>query len=283
MVHMSDEIKRDRSPNFPKMPLSNAVEIAAGLYKKAGKSQIRPEVVASALGYASLNGSALTTIGALNQYGLIVREKGGSISISQLALRLIHPVNDAQASAARREACLNPRVYAELFTGGFQHCAEDLIANHLIQLGFTQDGAKKASGVFKANAEFAKLDDNAIKLDSGDELSQAEQATETDAPSRPAVVLPTAQASGHASVAATLTIGKKVLATYSVPLGSNEVQISFTGEELHPEDFDALSDYVTLFKKQFVRKMESEAEDKRIEKAFNQFDSDDIAGESKAR
>ena len=45
-----------------------------------------------------------------------------------------------------------------------------------------------------------------------------------------------------------------VLATFKIPLGLNEAELTFTGERLEPEDFDALADYVSIFKKQYERK-----------------------------
>lgn len=48
--------------------------------------------------------------------------------------------------------------------------------------------------------------------------------------------------------------GKPVLARYSIPLGGSEATLIFTGSSLLPEDFDALSDYIQLFKKQFERR-----------------------------
>ncbi len=249
---MSNEIKRERSPNFPKMPLEQAIETVSRMHKKAGKSKVQPAVAAAAIGYGGINGAALTTIGALSQYGLIDREKTGELSVSQLALRVIHPVNEAQSVSSLREASLRPKVYSELFTGGFQHCDENLIANHLIQLEFTPDGAKKAAAVFKANVDYAKLRDGDVKLDSEPDISQDSTSAVTPAP-----LISAAPPVTQGIVAQ--AINKKVLASYSVPLGSNEVQIVFTGEQLRPEDFDALADYVALFKKQYQRKLEAEA------------------------
>jgi len=37
-------------------------------------------------------------------------------------------------------------------------------------------------------------------------------------------------------------------------LGANEAKIVFTGQQLSPDDFDALIDYVRLFKQQFERR-----------------------------
>ena len=45
-----------------------------------------------------------------------------------------------------------------------------------------------------------------------------------------------------------------MLAEYAVPLGANEAKIVFTGQQLSPDDLDALIEYVTLFKQQFERR-----------------------------
>jgi hypothetical protein len=161
---MNDEPKRDRSPNYPKMPLEQGVGLASELHKKAGKSVVKPQVAVGALGYTSLNGAALTTLGALSQYGLIERPKGDGIAISALALRLLHPLNEVQLLSAKREAALRPKVFYSLFSGGFHRSDGELIRNHLIQEGFTPDGAQKAANVFKANAEYAILMDDNFKL-----------------------------------------------------------------------------------------------------------------------
>ena len=50
-----------------------------------------------------------------------------------------------------------------------------------------------------------------------------------------------------------------MLAQYSIPIGANEATITFTGAELTAGDFDALADYVVIFKKQFERKQKSES------------------------
>lgn len=69
------------------------------------------------------------------------------------------------------------------------------------------------------------------------------------------------------TAAAVTTSGttKQVLAKYSIPLGENEAEIIFTGAELHPEDFDALADYVALFKKQHLRKMQADEIKKKLD------------------
>lgn len=46
-----------------------------------------------------------------------------------------------------------------------------------------------------------------------------------------------------------------MLATYQVPLGFSEAKLTFTGERLELADFDALLEYIELFKKQHERKL----------------------------
>ena len=219
------------------------------LHTKAGKAKISPEVAVGALGYNGLNGAALGTLGTLTQYGLIDRERGKSVSVSPLAIKLIHPLNPAQETAAKQESALLPQVFKELVSEGFHKCEEELIANHLIQNGFTPDGARKAASVFKENISIAKLEDCGINT-SGESETE-DKAIDTAGDKDAKLIVPL--------VSIDHSKGKNVLATYSIPLGSNEVTITFTGEELSVYDFDALADYVAIFRKQFERKQNAEA------------------------
>jgi len=253
---MSEEAKRERSKNCPSIPLSGAIEYAKKLYSKAGKTKIKAEVAVNALGYAGLNGAALTTLGALSQYGLINRDKGSIVSISDAAVRLMHPVNRDQEMHTLEELALNPKVFNELYTDGFHDGTEDLIANHLIQNGFTPDKAKKAAMVFKANIDLAKLKGDSITSadEKKDDLQQIEK--------------PPTGIAGSSGLKADLTVlpaKKNMLAQYSIPLGANEATITFTGEKLSVEDFDALCEYVDIFKKQFERRMVA-AQDPTLER-----------------
>jgi hypothetical protein len=250
---MNEEPKRDRSPNYPKLSLESAMLLIAGFYNKAGKAQLNPQVAASALGYSGTNGAALTTIGALNQYGLLERQRGEGMAVSQLAIKLLHPVNSEQELASRREMALKPKVFSDLYSGGFHHCDESILANHLIQQGFTQDGARKAASVFKANVDYAKLVASDFKLASSMDLTHDELVKETSLAVK-GNIMPSPFLK-ETTIIDIKSEEKKVLAKFSVPIGANEVEITFTGEVLRPDDFDALADYVALFKKQYQRKL----------------------------
>ena len=251
---MSDEIKRERSRNCPNIALAAGIELAKKLYEKAGKAKIKAQVAVNALGYAGLNGAALTTLGALNQYGLVDREKGGIVAISPSAIRLIHPLNKDQETQTLRELALKPQVFMELYDGGFQNGTDDLIANHLIQNGFTPERAKKASVVFKANIELANLKGDGINkpIKNKDKADFSLEHAPQD--------LKDAHEAMYGDSASDKAKEKKVLAQYSIPIGANEATIIFKGDKLSVGDFDALSDYVSIFKKQFERKVKEEGD-----------------------
>jgi len=254
---MNEEIesKRERSRNCPTIPLSAAIELAKKLYGKAGKAKIKAEVAVNALGYAGLNGASLSVIGALSQYGLIEREKGSIVAISQQAIRLMHPLNKEQEAHALEELALNPKVFNELYAEGFNNGTEDLIANHLIQNGFMPDKARKAATVFKANIELANLKGDSINKSGDSKNAEIKEFSLGQAPQE--------LKDFHAEVTAAneKNKGKKVLAQYSIPIGENEATITFTGKELSVYDFDALADYVAIFRKQFARKQQAEMAD----------------------
>jgi hypothetical protein len=251
---MSEPIKKERSPSSPRIPLSDALEITKRLYTKAGRAAIKPENAVQAMGYGGLNGAALATLAALKQYGLLESQRGESVSVSALAVKLIHPLNPSQEAESLRIAALNPKIFNDLYSQGYGDCSEDVLANHLVQSNFTPEGARKAASVYKENEVFAKLKEPSINLG-----VTSEPPSSVREESRPLTIsIPTSKvrvsdAIDESPQEPLIPKGQKMLAQYSIPLGANQATLVFTGIELTAEDFDALHDYVDLFKKQFMR------------------------------
>jgi hypothetical protein len=247
---MSEETKSERSKKCPSIALSAAIDLAKKFYQKAGKTKVKSEVAVNSLGYTSLNGAALTTLGALSQYGLIERDKGSMISISPVAIRVFHPLNKEQEMKSLEEMALNPKVFNELYTNGFQKADDDLIANHLIQNGFTPEKAKKVAVVFKANIELANLKGDGIKPPSD------EQKEDQSEPAK--VELPKTVLVGSSTVAAALT--KKTdmnVATINpgeLPVPIAEGLVARVPYPMSEEDFGLLLDTLKLWKNKLVRK-----------------------------
>lgn len=253
---MTDDIKKDRSPNYPKVTLEDAIDLAKRLHAKAGKAQIKPEVAVGALGYRGLNGAALGTLAALSQYGLIIRERGEGVAISPLAVKLIHPLNPVQEAESRLEAALNPKVFNDIFTGGHHDCSEDVLSNHLIQNAFTPDGAKRAANVYKANVEFANLNPSSIiKAPTEDTDIPGRQIHEMIHRPTPSAAIPTPQLGGVGAAISDLILQPK-RKEYRTDLGSLTAFITIIGDtEPTPDDFAALMDFAEFQKTQAERKL----------------------------
>lgn len=253
---MSDENKQDRSPNCPKISLEEAVKLTKQLYEKVGKSKVKRAAAAGALGYSGLTGSSLTMLGALNQYGLIDldRETSG-VSVSPLAIKILHPVSAEDAKLSLMTSALNPKVFNVLYTEGFHHCDESVLANNLIQNGFTPENAKKVAAVYLSNIHFTNLDSESIRgaSDAKKDEIKAKMEAGTHQPHPVSREIIENEIPEQAK-----PTGKKVLAQYSIPLGSNEATLVFNGEKLSLDDFDALGEFVVFAKKQFERKQKSE-------------------------
>jgi hypothetical protein len=242
---MSDEIQSDKSPRSPNYSLEDALEYVKKLHTQIGKATIKPESAVIALGYKSMNGAALTTLGTLSQYGLIERSKG-TVAVTPLAIRILHSTGEAQRKTALREAALSPKVFKEIHENLGQ-CSAEVLTSHLIQDNFTPDRAKRAASVYVANKSFANLDDSGNERDdetsnrgtaqpkNGD--SKADRGEETPQPGR--------KEAG-------------VLAQYLIPLAESEATLTFKGKNLSASDLDLLVDYIELFKKQFERKPKAE-------------------------
>lgn len=278
---MTEALKKDRSPSAPKINLEDAIKLVRRLYEKAGRAKVSRLTALGPMGYRGASGTALAALGALRNYGLIDSEQVGTVSVSPLSLHLIHPTNREQEMEARRTSFLNAKVFNDLYSEGYHECSEEILSNHLIQNGFQPDTAKKVARVYRENAEFSQLTSGGIEKPTHSDgedakLSAMKNSTqETDRRSGSAIIAQPAPrpAAGVPVPSRILLTGldsnERVLETYSMPLGSAKVTIVFTGEELHPEDFDSLADYSMMFKKQFERKMKAAIQRHGSEK-FNQ-------------
>ena len=233
---------KERSPRFPSDSLSEALNRAEALYNSAGRSAVTSEVAAQAIGYSSLSGASRTTLAAMAYYGVLQRE-GDTHRISELGLRLIRPLNDFDKLEAARLAAIRPPAFAQI-AKEHGECSQSVLASILLHKGFTEDGARRAARVYKENVAFIEALRKTVPNKDSAESLWAE----------PAAITTAGMEAGAEATGST----KTVLAQYQVPLGSNHAQITFTGGELVPEDFDALADYVRLFKQQFERKLRSD-------------------------
>ena len=245
---MSEESARDRSPRSPVISLEKAVELIAAFLTECRRNAVAPETAAKAMGFNTVHGGVLTTFAGLREYGLIDRP-GGKVALTSLAVRILHPVSDLQRTEALREAALLPKVFRELLDD-FSECSQGVLESHLVQQSFAPDRARLVAKVFIANKIFAKLEPCGNVNVSENETPDPPETKPPDAPKTSpdeSKLLPDLQSRPES------TQKGIVLAQYSIPLGENVATLVFTGSRLTPDDFDALEEYVGLFRKQFIR------------------------------
>ncbi len=252
---MNDAITKDRSPRSPSITLEEAISMTRKLYDQIRTAAVVPEIAVKPLGYSGTNGTAMSTIATLGQYGLLSRS-GKTVSITALAVKILHPKSPEQLVEAIREAALAPKVMSEL-AEGYLECGQSVIEGHLIQTGFNPDRARRVAAIHLANKAFAKLSEsNIVEVPQTPSLFEAE----TVEPLQQSEQRPTPRLQQPQKDSVTIPENHKMLAQYSIPLGENQATLVFTGTELTPEDFEALGDFVAFAKRQFERTLKKQAQ-----------------------
>jgi hypothetical protein len=145
-----------RSPNYPALGLSQAIEAANALYRKEQQTPVPPDVAAKALGYASLSGPARTKIATLKQYNLLDETKQG-VRISPLALRILRPADEGEKQEALKEAASTPSLFRELLEAQ-PGASDDALAAYLVrQRKFSEDGARNCIKAYRDALSLAGL------------------------------------------------------------------------------------------------------------------------------
>jgi hypothetical protein len=149
---------RMRSPNFPGLPLEDAINSARVIWDKNRKAPISREAVAKDLGYAGLTGRSFQVLGALNQYGLVENIAKGQMRVTQTAEDIFvgypEEVRRAAVSKAAREPGLFQAIY-EKFEGIAP--GENAVRSFLFQRGFTNEGVEKALKSFLETNRYAEI------------------------------------------------------------------------------------------------------------------------------
>lgn len=157
-----DKIKKERSPSFPFIPLSKAVERLRALVANHKFQPARVISVASTWGYAVKSSGLLQTVAALKQYGLVEDTGSGEerkILLTELGRRIIQDERPGAREGALKEAAKSPRLIAEYLSQWVperpsdSHCISEL----QLDRGFTDVAAKLFLHVFDETVAYAKL------------------------------------------------------------------------------------------------------------------------------
>jgi hypothetical protein len=223
-----------RSPNYPALSLTRALDAADKLWKAEKRTPVSNEAAAAGLGFKSLSGPARVTIGALRQFGLVDKTDKGHIRLSDLAVKVLHGSPDDK-QAALRQAATTPKLFKEL-SQLHADGSEAAIQSYLItKKDFAEDGARKAAKAFRDTLRLAKQDASGYTRD--DEQETPEDMPDIDTGQKDA-------AGGSDGKG-----GSGVL-SLTVPYGSQgsqlTVQVRVTGERLNRSHIAKVRRYLEI-------------------------------------
>lgn len=150
---------QNRSPRFPFLPLSEAIDLVRKLdafQKDSNQPLKRPEML-KALDYASFHGAAAKSIAALRAYDLL-RKNGDGVSLSPVAREILDASSDEERLDALQRAALSPLTFRMMWRRA-RHSSRKELRELLMSREFTEPGAKRASRIYKENDELAGLED----------------------------------------------------------------------------------------------------------------------------
>ena len=211
-------VKKERSPSFPFIGLSKAIDRVRAVYTAARRHEARVSDVAAAWGIGVKSSGTLQTIAALLAYGLLEDQGSGEarkLKVTDLAFKALEDERPGEREAALAEAALKPKLiaeYAEKWKDG--RPADGICISELrIDRGFTEDGAKAFLRVFDDTVGFTTGVGSDKKADTNP-LEVRQQAVDSGDSGKKHVPLPTAKPSvGQNREKGTLMEGERELTT----------------------------------------------------------------------
>lgn len=222
-----------RSPNYPAIGLSKAIQWTHKLWDKEKKTPVSATDAASAIGYRGLSGPSRTALAAMKKFGLLDEEKDG-LRVSNLGLRIIHPAGEDDLLQALREAATKPELFRQLLKSHAQASNDSLRSYLITRLNFSETGAKALIEALRDTITIASLDDPEYTVPISSEDGET---------------METGLQIGKGEVRT--SIGTKALKSFSWPLSAETTaRLEIVGnEELTSDHIDALTQYLEVAKK----------------------------------
>jgi hypothetical protein len=107
-------VARIRSPNYPAIGLTAAVERARAIHKAERHNRMDRDTVVRLMGFGGYNGASAGVLSAVIKYGLLELVADGEYKITDLAARILVPHDENEKAAAIVEAATKPPLFVEL-------------------------------------------------------------------------------------------------------------------------------------------------------------------------
>lgn len=229
---------RVRSPNYPSIALGQAIVLVKEIHSRNRTNVIDRESAARDMGYSGLTGRSLKLLGALAQYELVERAGKGDVKVSQVAVDILHGLDDNIKAAALRRAGTAPRLFKELFErfpAGVP--SENVIRSYLIQQGY---GDAAIGPVIKSFLDTNQFLDQMSAIESHGE--EGDDVTDSDAQGEDGGALvpitpPPAQQKGY-----NVMEGERVV--FSEEIGTASYLKLVAHGDMNSDLLDALEDFI---------------------------------------
>jgi hypothetical protein len=157
----ASKIRKERSPSFPFIGLSKALERVRAVYAHAKRHEARLADLAAAWGMGIKSSGTIQTVAALVAYGLLEDQGSGDtrkFKVTELALKALEDQRPGAREAAQAEAAMKPKLIAEYVEKWKEGRPADgiCISELRFERSFTEDGAKAFLKVFDDTAGFTK-------------------------------------------------------------------------------------------------------------------------------
>lgn len=142
-----------RSPNFPAIPLGQAIGLVDKIFREDRTNPIDKEVAAKHMGYTGLTGRTLKLMGALSQFGLVDKVGKGQIRVSKTAVSILHWSDEDEKRDAIGKAGTSPALFRRI-RDSFDSPSDRTITSFLIKEGFTDVAIPAVLKGFKETNRF---------------------------------------------------------------------------------------------------------------------------------
>ena len=178
-------VKRERSARYPAVPLAEAVEFCRQI-DDLGIDGLTAPQIATAMGYKNVKTNTFSgRLSSARQFGLIDLSEQ-NYSLTDLALRIIHPIDPDEVPQLVRQACQLPPLFAELMKhyAGKRLPEPEILGNLLMHKHQITASAKMAAAEsFYASIQHSGLLDDSRILDAQANMQPGQaMASEVRAP-----------------------------------------------------------------------------------------------------
>lgn len=161
----TEKPRLSRSPNYPAISLSKAVERAGQLHAKAGKHPVPLTSAVQAWGYGPKSSGGPQTAAALKQYGLLSDSGSGAarrVALTPLGRELIVYGGDKESPRWKeriQKAALAPTIHQELWKKYAGEMPDDsmILPDLILEKGFGNEAAQEVLDRFRENLKFADV------------------------------------------------------------------------------------------------------------------------------